>query len=617
MSLRLRDEIGCALVLCLVAAVSLLYGQQVLPLPPGPNLVAGRVLDMSSNAPIPAAAVTLTSINANAVQARLEGIVAPLSVRNVLTSADGSFVFREVQAGRYSLAVTAFGYEHNDYPQTLIDVQDGAKPATMTVRVWKHAAISGRVTDERGEPVVGLSVYAFRRLSIGGSITLRREYVDAATDDRGVYRIASLRPGSYVVGVMPWTLTMPANLAATVDAVASNRTAAFNLSSQLGGASIVRSGEGLRQGDLVFQRAGPPPVLTPDGRVLTYWRTLFPGTASAAEATLVRLASGESRGGVDIPVRFQPGWRVSGQVTGPNGPLTNVAVRLVAPDVAESSSLESLGESTAITDGNGRFTFLGIAPGTYSVKAALYKGTSTGQPDTTALWAEQLLTVGDTSVEGVEVTLRGGAGAQGRVEFRGTPPDASERMFISLRPIAAESWMSLRGEVRPDGTFTTGASFPGRYELYGGSAGWHVTEVTQRGKTLGDYIIELGPDGTSDLVVTLSKASRRVSGTVSDAQGLPDLDANILVFPADTVLWREGIFHSRRVRLAPVSAAGAFEFIGLARGEYYVVAVNARLASEWQDPGFLERVIPGAIKISVADGDDKTAALRTFTPRAR
>lgn len=357
-------------------------------------------------------------------------------------------------------------------------------------------------------------------------------------------------------------------------------------------------------------------MLAPDGHVLAYSTTLYPGTSNAADATVVRVQSGESRSGIDIPVRFQKGMRVSGIVTDATGPVPNLVVRLGPPDVV-TSQLEWLGESRAITDAAGRFTFLGVSPGRYLLKTAHFTGTR-GTPNAASTWAEQQLTVGDADPAELAVKLQGGTEARGRVEFRGTPPEASERIYLMLRPVAAMSWNTLGAEVRPDGTFTTGSDPPGRYELYASSAsGWRNIEVSQRGRIAGDFIVELGAGGISDLVVTLSKTPIRLSGAVTDGQGSPDADAAIIVFPADTTLWREGIFHSRRVQRVNPTPEGSFSVTALTPGDYYLAAVNAGLTMEWKDSVFLEHLIPGAIRVTLHEGDDKTVAVRTFTPRAR
>ena len=52
----------------------------------------------------------------------------------------------------------------------------------------------------------------------------------------------------------------------------------------------------------------------------------------------------------------------------------------------------------------------------------------------------------------------------------------------------------------------------------------------------------------------------------------------------------------------PATSAGAYEFIGLAPGEYYVAAVSPRYASAWDDPVFLDALTAGATKIRLDSG---------------
>ena len=48
----------------------------------------------------------------------------------------------------------------------------------------------------------------------------------------------------------------------------------------------------------------------------------------------------------------------------------------------------------------------------------------------------------------------------------------------------------------------------------------------------------------------------------------------MIVFPADSNAWREGIFTSRRARKVHATSAGAYEIATLAPGDYYLVAVS-------------------------------------------
>jgi hypothetical protein len=55
----------------------------------------------------------------------------------------------------------------------------------------------------------------------------------------------------------------------------------------------------------------------------------------------------------------------------------------------------------------------------------------------------------------------------------------------------------------------------------------------------------------------------------------------------------------------------------LSPGEYYLTAVSARYALEWEDPAFLERLVPGATRVTLAGGDHKIMSLMTFAPKGR
>jgi hypothetical protein len=145
---------------------------------------------------------------------------------------------------------------------------------------------------------------------------------------------------------------------------------------------------------------------------------------------------------------------------------------------------------------------------------------------------------------------------------------------------------------------------------------WKWSTTTRGGVQVPYDLIELGTTDISGLVLTLSREVTRVSGSVVDESGTGDPAAvDVVVFPADTMLWREDLLNYRRVRTASATAAGGFEIDGLAPGEYYIVAVESWYASD--DPRALERLIPGARKITVSEGQATTANPRLFRPQAR
>jgi hypothetical protein len=296
--------------------------------------------------------------------------------------------------------------------------------------------------------------------------------------------------------------------------------------------------------------------------------------------------------------------------------MPNLTLYLVPPNAPDPSGIDSSGSAKALSDRNGRFTFLAVSPGPYLLRSVFFDrsaGTEPGDP----IWAAQALTVGEADINGLTVTLKRGARVSGRVEFAGTPSPPTDRLIILPRPVGAGSWSSSSATVRADGTFATGGDPPGRYELLAGSNQWRVIKVARGGTAFPDFTFVLGSVDVTDLVVTLSKTPSRVSGTITGLQDQRDPEADVIIFPADTNLWRQGFTENRRVQLGHASPAGVFEIGLLSPGEYYIAAVNTRLTLEWRDPHFLERLIPGATRVTLGDGDQKTVALRTLTPRGR
>ena len=550
--------------------------------------------------------------------------------RTMITNGEGYFFFRDLPAGRYALAALAFGYVESGYRLRVVDVAESDKPTAANLRIQKFAAVTGRVVDEQGEPVVGIQMTALYRLATSGGTVLRTldSSAVAVTDDRGVYRLSGLAPGKYLVGAMTTATTLSANFAAEIDAVAGDARGGFELWRQwiAGGRPLANTvnGEGVRIGDAVLQRDGGAPAFSPDGKLLTYANTFVPGTPVVADATAIELGSGEQRTVADLPLHFAPAVRVSGVLTGPTGPMPQMTVRLLPPSAADITSADPPGVSIAFTDANGAFTFLGITPGQYTLKTARVIGEAAdpANPELT-LWASQPITVGESDITGLTVAMRPGLRVRGRVEFKsaaGVAPESSlPQVYLVLQPIGAGFWRTGRTRSLPDGTFVSAGDPPGRYTLARPSApnGWVMETLALNGRVLADDAIDLEASDLTGLVVTFTKNVSRVSGTVVDAKSTVDNARDVVLFPADSTLWRDGVFNDRRTRFVHASSTGAFELPDFAPGVYYIAAVGADVITNWPDPTLLDRLVAGATKFTLAPGDAPVLQLKTVPVRGR
>lgn len=622
-----------ALVVALAATLAG-HAQQgaPVPIPKGTNVLLGRVLDVGGDTPVGGAIVTIVGFfdgtgkplpSLPQVQDRMLG-----EGRNVMTGADGYFVFRDLPAGRFSVTVRALGYVNTDYPMKVVEVGDSAKPPAVTLRLWRHAAIGGRVVDERGEPIAGMRVEALTRAVSSSGVTWSQSAA-GMTDDRGVYRIAQLAPGDYMVGVLSTTTTLPASVAGAMDPSPDNREAYSAMSSVLTQAGMFRtwgcptcwgsSSDGHRIGDFVLQRLGPTLPPGPDGRPLSFSNAVYPGTSNPAEGTVITLGSGETRTGLDIPVRFVPGVRISGVVTGPEGPAQHYVVRLSPPGI-NLNAFDPSGVATAVTDARGAFSMFAVTPGEYVLSSALVRLNSETRGEGVSLSAKQQIAVGDSDVTGLTLQLQPGVKMSGRVEFTNVSGNRpTVRQVVTPQPIRADTWRTVQAVVQPDGTFRTGGDPPGRYIVNATSPpGWFWQTTTLNGRPVLDDIVELGASELTGLVLTFGQKTNGVSGTVTDATGAPDADAFVIVFPADSGAWRESIFSiSRRYRAANSTSAGTFEMTTFAPGEYFVAAVSARVARSWPDAKFLERLVAGAAKVTLGPEDSKNVALKTLAVAGR
>lgn len=163
--------------------------------------LSGRVVDETGKPVSDAALLAMPTGKTENMQQVL------VNYRTATSDEQGRFTFDELSPGAYRLVAAAPGHV-----LAQDSAEEGGRPKLfrtgepVTLRLVRGAVITGTVTDGLGEPLVAARVRAHRIKDEKGRPAVVRVTLDESlltqewkTDDRGIYRIYGLEPGTYVV----------------------------------------------------------------------------------------------------------------------------------------------------------------------------------------------------------------------------------------------------------------------------------------------------------------------------------------------------------------------------------------------------------------------------------
>lgn len=624
---------------------------QLAPPTQGTATIVGRVVDAVTGDPVPGALVSATMAS---IDDGTAGTPVPPAGRRIVASAQGRFVFTRVAPGPVTLSVTASGYMPGGFGQrragsqtrTLVIV-DGQRPDPVTIRLWKPAAIEGRLLDEAGEPLVRVPIRALRRAWINAKPTFGGNN-SATTDDRGMFRLSDLIPGD-------WVLVMPASYQTVPQSVGDE----YRRLTGIGGPAVqafsrAMSASGAPPASLPGDRIGAFMVQHPtgleglrptdDGGVLGYAPVYFPAPGPDGLEVL-RLTAGEERVGIEMRATPARVVSVSGMVTGPDGPAAMIGVRLT-PVALAGAFPEGLFETArASTDANGAFTFIGVAAGDYDLKVeripraefgatttiingaggSIVTGLSTANtspepPAEPTLTAVSRISVGNRDLAGLTLTLAAGPRVSGSVEFSGTAthptPEQLQRATVTLRSLDRSSVVGITpARFDGEGRFTTMGYPPGRYVVSAASpgSGWLMHSAMLGGKDVSLEPLVLESTDVTGIVITYTDRRTELSGAVIPAQGT-DTDAILIAFPSDLRTWVRNGMNTRQLRTARSNSDGRYVLAALPSGSYNVAALPPD-ADVVLTPEFFEGLASSATPVVLSDGEKRVLDLRVRSAR--
>jgi Carboxypeptidase regulatory-like domain len=540
-------------------------------------IIEGRVVAADTGDPLRNARVTVTSARE----------FAPL-----LTDGDGRFSLSLPTDGPCTLTVAKPGYA-----KTTVTVSAPAEPLLV---MPKGAVVSGKVMDDRGDPVIGASVIVETAVREG-----RKPSVLAApmTDDLGEYRAGGLPAGPATVSIFAATTTLRMTVGA--------------------GNVMIYSGGGGDPTDRVY----------------------YPGVPTIAQAATLSLRPGDEKAGVSftvnagslgmgirasLPSAAEPADKTSavinGQVLRPGGhPLTGAMVRLT-PTAATMAP-----PKLAITDVDGiyRFVLPKEAAGTYRVTAVgLNFGlldTAYGQRRASDPGEEIAVASGETR-DRVVITMTWPGAIAGRLfDENGDPVEGVVLRASQVRYIDGRRRLVDRAR------FARPTDDLGRYRLFGLEPGEYIVSAPVGQVDMMTPLVNLPGYGTTYFPGTPnpSEAQRvvversqdvagvdfpiarvrtaRVSGRAVDSKGEP-ITGGIALTPSR---------RSGAVVTSPMGARierdGWFEFPNVSPGEYVLQASRHRSAG-WNE-GESSSQFATVNGVDVQDLEVRTAAGSTLDGR--
>ena len=487
----------------------------------------------------------------------------------VFTDAYGRFQFPGLTAGRYVLSVSKAGYVTTRFgawqplePPVPLEVAAGAILDNVDVRLAKGAAISGRLVDEDGNPVIGASVSAERlvRSATGlKTVTIK----SSTTDDLGEYRLPELATGSYVVVADP-------------------------------------GGIGNGQGVIAIARAGGVMI---GGRpdVPRPAKVYYPSALSPAQAQILSVQPGEELTTIDMTARSVMLPHLSILVTDPGSTSSRIFYELRsdahAGDAQTRRGLVRAGEPEVIESSPGDWDLVvdaGAAGGAYA-------HFTVGESDTT-----------------IRVTLKPLVKISGRILVDGRPPSGAARIALEAAPRGFSPrfgpMFSHVARSNPDGTFTLDVlQAPIEFSVREAPPAWTLQSIAIGERPLPDTWLDLGSgDPITGVTLYLSTQPTDLSGTVSDPSGQLVSDDSVLVFPKNAALLSNP---QRWARWIKPDLAGHFVIRDLPEGDFYVVALRDVDDARWEVPEYLEALSPQAASVTLTAGRQASVSLLVRGPR--
>ncbi|HET9130232.1 MAG TPA: carboxypeptidase regulatory-like domain-containing protein, partial [Terriglobia bacterium] len=517
---------------------------------PTPATIQGVVLK-SDGAPISGSRVELIRIDGTTPQT-YSGTSGP----------DGTFTIPNVRPGQYRLAASRTGFLRREFGQRSrngfglpMNLEAGQQLRGIEIELRPAAAISGRVTNPEGDPMVAAEVRAMTTAYQAGRRILR-VVQSTLTNDLGEYRLFGLPSGRYYVSVAP----------------ADTQTSTVIVNPALS-----------------IPLPNAPPAFLSASRSAVY----YPNTTNSRNATPIDLPSGGDYGGANISFVALQRHHIRGNVPGGMARVT-----LVPDDPDLTSQVRQTDAS------GGPFDFPNVTPGEYTLVAI------SGE-----LLGTVSVSLGDGDLENITVGLSPTVPLPTRVSFEDrTPGDMDPDLegisfnliadppipgqdpdvyapftngFLAFGVLLRQDYEIALRRIRNDATTAR------LRDVYIKSIHMGNRDVLSEGLRVDD------PDKPPQIEVVLGLRSGTLNGNVVSEKRKPEVNATVLLVPdAGRRRWADSFL------TATTDLIGNFTIGRIPPGDYIAFSWEEVEEGAWMDPDFLKNYEPIGKRVHVNAGNN-------------
>ena len=516
--------------------------------PPEKAVLAGQVVNAVTSEPVRRVLVYARRIDS------MPGTTNIYTTQSVLTDTAGHFALNGLDAGAYRITAERNGFLTAQYGAraagksgVTVALSAGQKMTDLSIPIYPHGVITGRVLDEEGDPVPNANVELLRMQYMQGRKQLAHSN-GGSTNDLGEYRLFGVAPGRYYL------------------------SATFRGNPN-----------------------GVNPVAQED-----YVPTFYPRTWDAAAAAPLEMAAGAQLRNIDIMLARQHTVTVRGRVVNEAPGSSNVNVILSAHNPFGGSG-NSRG---ALVNPQGGFEFKTVVPGNYVLVAM-------ANVPGKAYTARIPVQVAGADIDNLAITIYAPLTIEGRVTIDGDTSEKLGNLHVALGPFEAGNTVYgplPDSAVRRDGGFQLSDVSAEHYSVnvYGVPEGLYVKSVRSSQADVLMTGLDLTSGAAAPLTIVLAPNAGQLTGTVLDSNTQkPVPAATVVLVPQDKARRTREFFY----RTAPTDNAGHFTVKSIVPGDYKVFSWEGAAYGAWMDPEFLAQYESAGQSVTVTEGSPQSLQL--------